>query len=247
MKIFDPEPLMDRAVRAVGGCRVRELVGVNPPFDNADYLFDNDNVVAELKSLETDFLGDPSVRDKMDAYYNRWIDEGKDAPIIYGGGVLRTDEVPIECAREFMDIFKDKLESGVLRKANRQIRETKKHLVYPDALGLLLLSNEGNFVFDPAMLSHVLLHSLGSKFSSVDHVIFFSANLAFHSPQAAAGAPFASIRFPNRRHLDDGFLNRLGTHWFEVLGAATGRVFPPFSIKKASRSEIDQIRFRALL
>ena len=51
MPILDPEPLMDQAVRAARGRCVRELVGANPSFNNADYVFPTDNIVAELKEL----------------------------------------------------------------------------------------------------------------------------------------------------------------------------------------------------
>src|SRR5437899_7806865 len=110
MQPLDPESLMDQAIRAAGGQRITELVGVNPSFDNADYVFPKDNIVAELKSLEKDFLSDPAVADKMHELYNRWLDEGNEVPIMYGRGVLRTDQLPIECARELIGIFKNKFE-----------------------------------------------------------------------------------------------------------------------------------------
>src|SRR5439155_22155369 len=97
----------------------------------------------------------------------------------------------------------------------------------PEALGLLLLSNEGNFAFDPAMVTHVLFHSLGSKFSSIEHVIFFSANLKVQTASLAPAPLFASIRFPNGRQPTPEFLTRLGSRWFEALSAATGERFPP--------------------
>ena len=240
---LDPESLMDEAVIAAGGRCVRDLIGVNPPFDNADYLFAADNVVGELKSLEKDFLSDPTVQKKMHILYNRWVDEGKDVPIVFGGGVLRTDQIPIECARELVAIFKDRLESAVLRKANRQIRETKENLNYPDALGLLLLSNERNLAFDPAMMAHILYHALGAKFSSIEHVILFSANLTLGAATTLSGPPFISIRFPDRRQPTDAFLRKLGSRWYETLSAATGKMFPPFSFTEPGAADIDRLRF----
>jgi hypothetical protein len=244
MKTIDAESLMDDAVRAADGQHVREIVGVNPSFDNADYLFATDNVVAELKSLEKDLLTDPTVKEKLHNLYNRWIDEGKDVPVILGEGILRSDQLPIECAREIVAIFKDRIEGTALRKASRQIRETKEHLNHPNAIGLLLISNEGNFAFDPAMLAHVLHHSLRSKFSSIEHVILFSATLGLGDPTPISSRPpFISIRFPNRRQPADTFLNRLGTCWYETLGAATGQTFSPIVFTRATRSDIDQLRF----
>jgi hypothetical protein len=82
MGAVDPEALMDQAVRAAGGCCVRDLVGPNPCFENADYLFQGDNIVAEFKSLEKDFLSDRTVSEKIHILYNRWVQEGKDVPLI---------------------------------------------------------------------------------------------------------------------------------------------------------------------
>jgi hypothetical protein len=245
MQQINPETLMDRTVCAVGGQRIRELIGVNPSFDNADYVFPSENILVELKSLEKDFLNDRTVYEKMHILYNRWVDEGKDVPIVYGEDILRTDQIPAEYARELIGIFKDRLESSVLRKANRQIRETKENLDYPDALGLLLLSNEGNFAFDGEMVAHVLMHSLGSKFSSIEHVILFSANLrVVASATLPSASPFISIHFPNRRQPTDEFLHKLGSSWYEVLGAATGKTFPPFRISTPTCAEIAVLRFR---
>jgi hypothetical protein len=244
MQALDPESLMNKAVCAAGGRCVRDSVGSNPTFNNADYVFPSDNVVGELKSLEKDFLNDPTVHEKMHVLYDRWVDESKDVPIIYGEGLLRTDQIPVECARELIGIFKDRLEGSFLWKANRQIRETKENLNYPDALGLLLLSNEGNLAFDPEMVAYVLFHSLGSKFSSIEHVILFSANLqVVASATTLGGPPFMSILLPNRRQPTDAFLHKLGSGWYEVLGAATGRTFPSFEISKPVPADIAQLRF----
>jgi hypothetical protein len=131
-----------------------------------------------------------------------------------------------------------------LRKANRQIRETKENLNRPEALGLLLLSNDGNLAFDPAMVAHVLYHSLASKFSSIEHVILVSANLRVQTTLSAPVPLFASIRFPNGRQPTPEFLTRLGLRWFEALSAATGEKFPPFRFTEPGSAEIDRFRFR---
>lgn len=245
MKPLNPESLMDQCVRAADGVCVRDLVGANPTFDNADYLFRNDDVVAELKSLEKDFLSDPTVHEKMHLLYNRWVNEGKEVPLIYGMGPLRTDQLPLECAREIVGIFKNRLERTAFQKANTQLRETRKHLKCSNALGLLLLSNEGNFALDPAMMAHVLFHSMRAKYSSIEHVIYFSANLVTNIPGTTLSAPpFASIRLPKRRQPSADFLHRLGSRWYEILGAATGQTFPPFAFGHANPDDIDRARFR---
>src|SRR5213596_1464975 len=99
MDPIDTEQVMNEAVSAAGGRRVSDIVGLNPPFDNADYLFPADGIVAEMKSLEKDFLSDPATELGMHELYNGWVQEGKPVPLIYGRGVLNTDQLPLECAR----------------------------------------------------------------------------------------------------------------------------------------------------
>jgi hypothetical protein len=101
MQRIDSEQWMNEVIRSVGGQRICELVGANPSFDNADYLFLNDDVVAELKTLHKDFLSDPAVSDRMHEMYNRWLNEGKDVLIMYGEGVLRTSITSRVCARTY--------------------------------------------------------------------------------------------------------------------------------------------------
>ncbi len=52
---FDPETYVDGFIQFAGGERIIKTSGANDP-TNADYFFQNDNVIIELKILKTDFL-----------------------------------------------------------------------------------------------------------------------------------------------------------------------------------------------
>src|SRR6267143_2103314 len=241
--VFDSEKLFDQCVRAAGGQRVQEIVGSSPNFDNADYLFQSNNVVAEFKSLQKDFLTAPDVQMKMHQMFNRWVDDGQIAPQ-YGEAIIRTDQLPIDCARQLIAVFKDPLEQP-LKKANKQISKTKQHLPCLDAVGLLILSNDGNYALDPEMTAHVLYHSLKEKYSSIEHVLLVSANVVTNIPGIAAESfPFISIGIPKRRKLPEAFLSKLGSCWIDILRTATGRNLSAFSrLLPAQRADVQAMRF----
>jgi hypothetical protein len=242
--MFDSEKLFDQCVSAAGGARVQEIVGRSPNFDNADYFFRADNVVAEFKSLQKDFLTAPDVTRKMHHLFNEWAASGKVQPQ-YGEAIIWTDRLPLECARQLIGLFKNPLEQP-LKKANKQIAQTKQHLQCSEAIGLLILSNDGNYALDPEMTAHVLYHSLKEKYFSVEHVLLVSANVITHIPGVAAEVfPFISIDIPERRKLTEVFLNKLGICWTVVLRTATGRNLGTFSglVRQLPRPEVQAMRF----
>lgn len=55
-KDFDPETYVDCFVKFANGERITDILGPSIESENADYFFRGDNVIVELKILETDFL-----------------------------------------------------------------------------------------------------------------------------------------------------------------------------------------------
>jgi hypothetical protein len=66
---------------------------------------------------------------------------------------------------------------GQLKKANRQIRETKQHFGMKSTKGLLLIANDGNLALPPLALMHILFKAINSKFHSINTFVFFTVNL----------------------------------------------------------------------
>jgi hypothetical protein len=97
----DSEKLFDECVRRCGGVRVTTIVGRVPPFENADYCFEVEGVVAELKSLQKDFLTAAETEQKMHLLFNKWVNEGRVAPA-YGCFMIKTNELPEDCAEDFL-------------------------------------------------------------------------------------------------------------------------------------------------
>lgn len=234
------EAAVDQCVRLAGGNRVTEICGDSPNFENADYFFSNDDVVAELKVLEHD-MGGLEFEEKVSALYTRWSDEGK-VPPGYGRVRIDTANLPEDCAREFFGLLKRKLEVP-LKKANKQLRETKTNLKRLDAVGLLLLVNDGNYILDPGVTFHLVYHALNGQYTNIDCVIFFNVNLTVAMP----GVPteqrlWARIKMDGRRSLSDAFSARLAEAWHTVLEQKLGISLPRLECADPNPESVHWIR-----
>lgn len=145
MPRIDVEQAFADCVEEMGGQVLdRTLSDAEKRFSNADYFFPQDNVVADLKCLREDIMSKPEFARQASEMHARWVAEGRVAPPRTSRVVLNPRELPDECAREFVELFKKRLEFSTIKKANKQLRETKKRLGAADAEGLLLLANDGN-------------------------------------------------------------------------------------------------------
>ena len=61
----DIERTFDSFVKSIGGTVLKEQIAGDPTFDNADYIFHDLQIVAELKCLENDKLNDPNYMNKI--------------------------------------------------------------------------------------------------------------------------------------------------------------------------------------
>ena len=240
--MLNSENLLNEAVRLIGGQRVDEIVGMSPNFSNADYIFHDENIVAETKSLEKDFLTADDVQEKLHRLHIKWVKEGK-VPPSYGIVRISTDNLPKPCVYELIDVLRQPLKQHV-KKASQQIKTVRSKLDMPDALGLLLLTNEGNFALDPEMTFHCLYHLLKTDYTGVESVVYCSANLVV--PEVGTPwrvPPFYPVSFPGRRQPTDEFLVKLGTSWLSVLSKVTGVRYPSIGIRQGSREDIKDVSF----
>lgn len=109
--------------------------------ESADYLFRPEKVVVELKTLVEDST--LAHAKKLYPLTNDWQRRG----LVRGFGTFAVElrTLPLECQQEFLNLLEASIER-VIRKANGQIRSTKEANELPDAKGLLLIVNDGNFL-----------------------------------------------------------------------------------------------------
>lgn len=142
----------------VGGELVAPLI-CKQGVENADYLFRADEVVIELKVLETEFLREGTMRKRVHVALSRY-------PGIDPGDRSR----PLN--RELLNIFRTPLQR-IFKKANRQIKSTAEALGISRARGILVCINDGFRDPPPGLvvdLFRELLH--GPHYRSVSAVIY---------------------------------------------------------------------------
>lgn len=228
-------------VKNAGGLALDEVLR-QPGFSNADFWFPQDNVVAELKCLSEDYWSRDDFSKSVARMYHSWVLKGWAPAPTSDRTFANLQDLPKQCSDELTAPLKKKLEDGTVKKANRQIRETKEHFGATDAKGLLLLVNDGNFALPPSMVRHLLARILNDKYSSINNVIHFSVNETVGVPGAETTARFWLQWGFGRSPISKEFVEALRNSWFSHLSALTGErvyVLPPSSLEDAT----DEMRF----
>jgi hypothetical protein len=117
------EAMWDEFIQTVNGQKISDLLSKSPSFDNADYLFEAEGIVAELKEVVTEFGSSKAFDNGFNRLMERLISEDPSwRPGLFGGN----EKYPNWFYPEFVRIFRPPI-SRILKKANRQIRETKDY------------------------------------------------------------------------------------------------------------------------
>lgn len=228
----DPIPVEEswrEFVRGVAGTVVDDVLPKQREFENADFVFIEAAVVAELKEIETEFSSSSAFCTGFDALMRRLVAEDPNwRPVLFGG----SGQAPAWFAPEFVRLFRPPL-SRILKKANRQLRNTKDHFNIQAPTGTLLLVNDGFTAIGPdlirAQTSELLMHS----YSSIDCCVYLTVNryvefVGSNEPQLL-WVPTYSDRASNELV---AFVDDLGRQWFNYVESKVG----PFT----SRVEISQ-------
>ena len=184
-KHIDVEAEFDSFVRTYGGTVLKDTLPKNPTFNNADYVFPQHSTIAELKCLQHDPSTDPDFQKKVAACWIKWHRAGilpDEIPDMF-----RSDLLPANVFRELKALYSANLR-GVIKKANRQIRETREALKLTGYKGLLLLASDGNYALQPKTLQALTFEILRGSCREIQNVVFFSVNMASSVPNSDSPA-----------------------------------------------------------
>lgn len=230
---MDVEETFNEFVEDFGGELVSKLFegnGKRP--NNADYFLRNRSVVAELKCLEKNYFNDRKVGEKLDVMMNRWAKEGLLRPEHIKGGRFQTDDLPKQCAFEVFKVFSAPTKEAV-EKANKQIKETKKYFGVPDAKGLLILANDGNYSINPQLMMQILGNLLKSRYRGIDSFIFFTPNMRAYAPDIDRqfNVWISGRSRPSSNAVESEFLHEIQQGWVSFLERKTGETVTQFHIE----------------
>ena len=223
----DPLPVeatWNEFVEFVKGELISHMLPKSPPFENADYLFRSHNVIAELKEVETEFSKSRAFLAGFAELHGRVVAENPTwRPLLFGGD----GRYPPWFYPEFLRLFRAPI-ARILKKANRQIRETKEHFNTPTATGVLFFVNDGFTHIGPdliqALASQLLVHS----YSSIDSFVYVTVNRYVAISGSDVPRLMWATAYSDRA--DDSlveFIDDLGRKWFRFLEGKIG----PFTLK----------------
>ena len=228
----DPIPIEESwrgFVRGAGGTVLEDVLPKQRQFENADFAFFKASVVAELKEIETEFASSSAFRAGFDALMHRLIAEDPNwRPALFGGST----KTPAWFAPEFVRLFRPPL-SRILKKANRQLRDTKAHFDIQATNGILLLVNDGFTAIGPDLIRAQTSQLLTHSYSSIDCCVYLTVNryveIAGSDQPRLLWVPTYSDRASNELV---AFVDDLGRQWYDYLESKVG----PFT----SRIEVPQ-------
>lgn len=172
------EPFFRDFVQSFGGEVLREAQHGS----TADYLFRKQDIVAELKTLTVDQTKE--MNRKLTPKVVEWIRKNGVIPRGQTQGrehLVEFKDMPPEIQTFWLKLLKASVE-GLIRAANKQIRDTKTRMSMNTAKGLLIVANQANIYHDDAdslrrLVAEVLKKRMDDgtlRFPHVNGAIFFS-------------------------------------------------------------------------
>ena len=229
------EPTWQEFVLVAGGEIVSNLLPEPRTLENADFFFENAGVLAELKEIETEFSQSGAFSKGFNDLMNRVLTEDPTwKPLLLGG----SGKYPGWFHLELVRLFRPPL-SRVLKKANRQLRETKKHFKIHSATGVLILANDGFTSIGPEFVHALAALLLIQSYSSIDCLVYITVNryVAIQSSDVPrlVWAPTYSHRAPDSLVT---FIDGLGRKWFNFLEGKVG----PFTARDTEPADSRPLR-----
>ncbi|MDM0079233.1 hypothetical protein QTI17_01380 [Variovorax sp. J31P179] len=226
-------------VSKMGGTVNDDVLAARPDNKpNADFVFAADDVVAELKCLETDWAAELAAH--APARTDDWMRRGK---LRRMSGSISLEDLPLPLVREILEPFRKRLKSRIVARAAKQIKQSRLDIARPSAKGLLIIVNDGNRALAPDMMAPLLLPILNSgSYSAIHTVLYMSVN-----EPVTVGGPFGQAQFwmpwsiKGKESVSQDFVDRLGDAWMAHLSSVTGD--PVFQL--SSTVSIEKMQFAA--
>lgn len=173
----------DCFMNGIGYERVSLDVGDSPTFENADYINRTNKTIVELKILNKEFFENGGIIDSLNAIIT------KPTSIDERGLGMYTFQIPKINREGKNDNFEEPLRR-IMKKANKQIRETKAYYSFNDEnIGFLILAQNELKSLSPEITGALVQKILCSEFSSIDGVVICSPHGAFINPVTQIGNP----------------------------------------------------------
>jgi hypothetical protein len=213
---LDVEDTWKEFVRLQEGKVLSDDFGTSPDFANADFWFDKDQVVIELKEIQTEFLD--KKRDEITKLIKKDVRESN---------LSFSDAINCNFSdnfnMEYIRLVRPAI-ARILKKANKQIKETKQYLGNPNARGVVVVVNDGFTSISARITFRLICNILANSNKSIDGFVLMTVNsyVAIESSDTPATiwVPCYSPGFEHTSLPD--FINDLGREWRKFIQTKTG-------------------------
>jgi hypothetical protein len=241
---FSVDETFARVVRQAGGSLVSDLLPTRENLPkNADYVFPEYNVIAELKRLERDASEDHEFSERLNRLYREWVSQGKPVPPVWGRARIDLRALPLECANQIISLYRKPIHRRI-RDANQQIWSTKQALNMNEAKGLLVLIQDGDYSINPETVMNLVSRCMrGGHFSSINDLVFANGNMrAVRSGDTLDYMFFTHAHRDANRAIPHELIERINSGWRQELDRLAGG--PMNTVKPENFTQfIDSLRY----
>ncbi len=225
-----PEPVhveetFDAFVVEFGGKKISDLISEKAEMPlNADYLFEEHNVIAELKTLEGIYSGPDAYKQLSQAY----IDAGCTGSDVMGF-FWRGEEIPEAVAKLMRKRVRRSIEQRI-KKARKQLKKSKAAFGNSDTHCLILIAMDQQPLFGHQTMLFNLAKIMGDNYSDehTDGVVYFNPNMPtkFRSDGLELSGWYPFYRDDDVNKKLGQFVNLLGNRWLTFFGNKVGESNP---------------------
>jgi hypothetical protein len=230
-----PEPLpveitFDAFVADFGGQKISDLIQNKSQMPlNADYLFEENNVIAELKTLEGIFSGPDAIKQLTQAY----IDSGCTGSDVMG--VFWSGEPVPDAAAELMRKRVRRSIEQRIKQARKQLKKSKSTFGNSETKSLILIAMDQQPLFGHNTMLFNLAKIMGDNYADehTDGVVYLNPNMPTKirpdGMEFSGWYPF--YRDDKVNEEISSFVNLLGNKWLTYYGNQVGQTNPILELK----------------
>ena len=224
-KFHSLENAFNRFIKDFGGEFIDEINPQDPnKLKNADYIFRQQNVVAELKRFDKNYYQTNADVERLMKQVEKSI----------ANGYISESELSQYLSKETEpDKITDVILSGVrgtvedkIRSAEKQIKKIKEVFKMPDAKRLLLLANDKSYFtqLTPLIYIHITEKLLSERPDTpIDGFVYFATNKNYELPtEKENGIIWINNYLRKGQEEFAGFIDKLGISWAEFVCRNTG-------------------------
>lgn len=219
------EETFDAFVKEFGGKKISDLIANKSQMPlNADYIFEEYNVIAELKTLEGIYSGPDAMKQLSQAF----IDSGFTGSDVMGL-IWRGEEVPKPAAELMRKRIRRSLEQRI-KQARKQLKYSKVSFGNSASRCLILIAMDQQPLFGHQTMLFNLAKIMGDNYADehTEGVVYFNPNvptkISPDSMEYSGWFPFYRDETAND-YLSD-FVNLLGNKWLRYYGNIVGETNP---------------------